>query len=230
MSKTKKVVLFIVEGKSEEASFDGILSKLVDNAEVKFQLIHGDLTTKKNASPGTILRDINKEVTDFLDKTRLKRSDLSRIIHLVDMDGCFISDQFISTGSVVETQYTLSEIITSNTDGIKKRNEQKSAILRCLSTTHSQSGTPYSVFYFSCNLEHVLHNILATLSDAEKKTLSDTFSDRFWDNSEDFIEFISDPLYAVPGEYTDTWQFIAQNKNSLNRYCNFHLFFKSKFS
>lgn len=45
MASTRKVVLFIVEGPSDEAALGGIFTKIFNNAAVKFDVIHGDVTT-----------------------------------------------------------------------------------------------------------------------------------------------------------------------------------------
>lgn len=44
MANTRKVVLFIVEGPSDEAALGGIFTKIFNNAAVKFDVIHGDVT------------------------------------------------------------------------------------------------------------------------------------------------------------------------------------------
>ena len=40
-----------------------------------------------------------------------------------------------------------------------------------------------------------------------------------------FISFLRDNDFAIPGDYNETWKFIKKDCNSLNRYCNFHLYF-----
>ena len=42
MASTRKGVLFIVEGPSDEAALGGIFTKIFSNAAVKFDVIHGD--------------------------------------------------------------------------------------------------------------------------------------------------------------------------------------------
>lgn len=86
------------------------------------------------------------------------------------------------------------------------------------------SGIPYSMYYFSCNLEHVLHNEIQ-LADELKMTYAEKFSDDYYRNEQAFVDFIRDQSFAVQGDYKATWAFIKLNNHSLNRYSNFHLFF-----
>lgn len=42
--RAKSVVLFIVEGTTEETALGGILAKLFQNDRVKLDVVHGDIT------------------------------------------------------------------------------------------------------------------------------------------------------------------------------------------
>ena len=81
------------------------------------------------------------------------------------------------------------------------------------------------MYYFSCNLEHVLHNEV-NLSDELKMEYAERFSDSYYKIESAFIDFIRDEQFAVTGDYKETWEFIKLNGNSLKRYSNFHLFFE----
>lgn len=85
-------------------------------------------------------------------------------------------------------------------------------------------GITDQVYFFSTNLEHVLHNI-QNAKDEDKLKLAEKFEDKFYENPHNFIEFINDSEYALNDTYSETWNFIKQNNNSLKRYTNFNLFF-----
>jgi uncharacterized protein (UPF0218 family) len=64
------------------------------------------------------------------------------------------------------------------------------------------------------------------MDDEMKMEVAEKFSELYYGSEEKFVEFISKSDFAVVGDYRDTWKFIKKDNNSLNRCCNFHLFFK----
>ena len=42
----KKVMLFIVEGPSDETSLSTVLNRIFNSSTVKFQVVHGDVLTR----------------------------------------------------------------------------------------------------------------------------------------------------------------------------------------
>lgn len=71
-----------------------------------------------------------------------------------------------------------------------------------------------------------MYNELKDFSDEEKEVLSDDFSEKYENNVRDFIEFISKTDLAVLGTYKQTWKYIEQDKNSLQRHTNMHMIFE----
>ena len=51
--ESKKVVLFIVEGPSDQSALSVILSKVFDQDEVYVYVVHGDVTAENGATPQT---------------------------------------------------------------------------------------------------------------------------------------------------------------------------------
>lgn len=72
----------------------------------------------------------------------------------------------------------------------------------------------------------MLYNELKDFSDEEKEEMSDDFAERYEGKVEEFIQFISNPSFAVDGSYKQTWKFIEKDNNSLKRYTNMHLIFQ----
>lgn len=68
------------------------------------------------------------------------------------------------------------------------RNEQKQRVLYRLSSEKMIGKSPYAVYYFSRNMEHVLHNDARNLSNEEKANYADEFADTYSQNPEGFIE------------------------------------------
>lgn len=84
---------------------------------------------------------------------------------------------------------------------------------------------PYSVYFMSCNLDHVLYDVL-NISQDEKEKRSHAFAKMYKGKFDDFFEYISKSDFSVKGKYKETWNFIQQGLNSLNRHSNLHLSFK----
>ena len=93
-------------------------------------------------------------------------------------------------------------------------------------SSHSKiNGISYNAYYLSCNLEHVLHND-ANIDDNLKVEKAEEFSERYYEKESDFLDFIRAESFAVEGSYKESWEFIKQGSNSLNRYSNLHLVFE----
>ena len=228
MARLKKIVLFIVEGITDEMSLSLILSKLIDDSSVQFHVINQDITADFNSNSQNIIRKIDGEVKKFLAQNNgLKKTDIKEIIHLVDTDGVFIKEDFVLEDlQKLKTFYTPTSIVTNKRDLIIERNERKSAILNKLYQTSHIGRIGYKVYFFSCNLEHVLHNNQNTKCE-DKSLYSYQFVDRYVGNEKRFVDFLNKKEFATPGDYRESWQFIKEDCNSLNRFCNFHLYFKS---
>ncbi|MPQ30755.1 hypothetical protein E4V42_04810 [Clostridium estertheticum] len=227
--KSKKIVLFIVEGVTDRNSFALVLSKIIEKDKiVRFKVIHGDITTQNGVSASNIYAKITDYIKEFISSDMYKKSDISNVIHLVDTDGAFINDEQVlqkdTNGSI---EYNTQNIYAKNTDNIKKRNKQKSQILSKLATTNMvYANLSYRVYFFSSNLEHVIHNI-QVVNDDDKRRFAEKFEDEFITNPISFIEFMNNPEFAINAEYKDTWEFIKKDTNSLKRFTNFNLYLKT---
>ena len=75
------------------------------------------------------------------------------------MDGAYIPDDHILAEMTKKNYYTNETIETCNHDIMIERNHQKQEILnKMVSLPKVWGSIPYSVYYFSCNLDDVLHN------------------------------------------------------------------------
>ncbi len=179
--KIKKILLFIVEGVTDQNSLALVLSKIVQNESVKFHIVSGDITSDRFTTSVNAITKVNDQIKIFLERNPyFKKSDILKVIHLIDTDGAYIADE---------------KIVSGNVDA-----------------------------YFSCNLEHVLHNEL-NVNNCDKMDYADRFVNYFYGREVEFIDFISDNKFAVKGTLGETWEFIKVDENSLKRFSNFHLFF-----
>jgi len=224
--KTKKVILFIVEGVTDKISLGGIIDKLVSSNLVRFYITGGDITSDRFSNSSNAIAKVNDHVKAFLARELgIKKSDIIRIVHLIDMDGAYIKSDQIQVEEVEEFVYSESAIIANEVERVIERNSRKQQVINRLSLCPEISGIPYSMYYFSCNLEHVLHNEI-NLADELKMAYAERFSDSYYKTETTFFDFIRDEQFAVKGDYKETWEFIKLNGNSLKRYSNFHLFFE----
>lgn len=224
MNKEKKIVLFISEGISEETSLSLILSKLINNHSIKFKIIGTDITTRDDVTPSNIVNMITEEIKFFLEKEPYNKSDIIKVVHLIDTDGAFICDENIKLSDNNKIIYTQDEILTKDVEYIVDIHKKKQSILNHLISMPSiYNGVDYEIYYFSRNLEHVLHN-RADCSRDEKNDLAEGFEDRFFDNPKKFISFLNNNDFAVNYGYKETWDFIKKDNNSLKRYTNFNIF------
>jgi hypothetical protein len=165
---------------------------------------------------------------DVKDKYRFRNNDFLRIIHLTDTDGVFIPDDRVKhkqSRSGSNILYFEDHMNAFNVEKTIERNHKKAQILSKLKQTKCIGKIPYRIYYNSCNLEHVLYNTLRDVSDEKKEEMSDDFAEKYEDNMDDFLSFISDPSFAVPGSYSETWKYIEKNLNSLNRHTNINQIF-----
>lgn len=225
LRKTKKIILFIVEGITDEISLGLILSKLIEKDKiVRFKVINGDITAKNGVTLSNIYVKIANYIKEFISRDIYTKSDILKVVHIVDMDGVYITDDLILEKKIESIEYTTQNIYARNVDHIRNRNKQKSQILSKLSSTNMvYTNLPYSVYFFSSNIEHVMHNQQTVLS-YQKRRYAEDLVDKFIASPVSFIEFINNKEFALALPYKDTWDFIKKDTNSLKRYTNFNLF------
>ena len=222
----KKVIVFIVEGPSDEAALGTIMKEYFSGDEIRFVVVHGDITLNDYSSAESIVTKINEQIECVKNRYRYRQEDFIKIIHITDMDGVYIREEDIKEAEVKAVAYYEDHIETGNVKAIAERNKRKGAVLYKLRKTGKIHGISYRIYFNSCNLEHVLYHELRHFTDEEKQILSDEFAEKYDGKAEEFIKFISDPVLAVPGTYQNTWDYIEKEKNSLERHSNMHLIFE----
>ncbi len=218
----KKIMLFIVEGPTDETSLSTVLSRIFSSDTVKFQVVHGDVLTRDFVAPDRIIAAVNEQIKLFRGSI-YKPGDFCKVVHLADTDGAFIPEDAVVAEAVEGRQYpfyTDTQILTPEPANIIDRNARKGRNIAKLASTGRVGGIPYSFYYFSCNLDHVLHG-RNNLSEAEKIAFSRAFDLQYADDPNAFIRFMKDESFAVQGTYQETWTFIKQSTRSLERHSNF---------
>jgi hypothetical protein len=222
----KKIVFVIVEGPSDQDSLELLLDKIFDKNKIYVHVTHGDITSDLKNNPSNILKKVTEEIKGYARNYHLDRVHFQEIIHIVDTDGAYVSDECIEENPELNKPlYYENTIVAKNKQNIVNRNRNKSKNIDKLSMTSKIWGEiPYSVYYMSCNLDHVLYNKLNT-SDEEKENDSYCFAKKYRNDIEGFKVFITKSYFSVEGDYIETWKYIKEGTRSLERHTNIGLCF-----
>lgn len=247
----KKYILFLVEGYTDiEVLADPITSIYEEVSppdqpvEVKFCVINqknqsgGDITSENGVFPDNIERKIREQFVDpFLEKNPfIYPKEIGEIIQIVDIDGAFIDPQKVVEKESSDGErviYSDSEIQAEDVEAIRARNELKSSNLRKLIGMDKIVIRPkggkntktikYSVYFFSCNMDHVVHKKL-NLSLQEKVSLAADFLVACSYSIDTFKDAICENEAACKGmSYQESWDLIMKGEESLKRHTNLNL-------
>ena len=224
MAAAKKVMIFIVEGPTEETALAQILSRIFSTNQIKFEIVHGDITTEYKSDPRESVRDF---VIQSLSRNGYHWKDIARIIQIGDTDGAFIQDECVKESDDGKTHYEEKEIYVGNVEAMRERNTRKKYAMKRLAgisaITYNRISVPYSMYFFSRNMEHALHDVSEELSNDEKVRLAQRFRRQYAKRIDEFKKFIASAEVAVDGNYRETWQHISEGSSSLHRGSNLHL-------
>lgn len=212
----KKIVFVIVEGPSDQDALELLLNNIFDNNRVFVHVTYGDITSKKGNNSSNIIKKVTEEIKKYANNNHFSKVHFRQVIHVIDMDGAYVSEDCIIEDSTAEQViYSLDSIKTCNKQGIVQRNMIKSKNIDKLSETPVIWGEiPYSVYYMSCNLDHVLYNKLNS-SDEEKEKDSYNFALKYKSDIDGFKEFVSKSDFSVNEDYLSSWKYIKEDKHSL---------------
>lgn len=227
----KKVVLLIVEGITDQISLELSVQKLINtNQRLEFEVVQGDLTVDKNIPRNRIKAELGKLVKDGK-KRKYCPSDYQEVIHIIDLDGVYLKDSLVmEDASIDEVEYSDCGIKARNRKNIIERNKRKRAIIEELANTRVVNKIiKYRLFYFSGNLEHVLHNMINPKNN-EKTRLAELFAKEYdeYDDQEatKFVEFICNSDFSSKLEYMESWKYIQSVKDKIIRHTNIDIFVK----
>lgn len=146
--QSKKVVIFIVEGITDEISIGYIITKLNKDNKVFFQIVNKDITSDYSSDSYNIIKKLNEQIKYSIEEKHFKRSDIIKVVHLVDTDGVYAKEESIKYKDIEKVEYESENIYTNNVDKIRERNKRKSQILDKLSNTKVINKIPYEVYFF----------------------------------------------------------------------------------
>ena len=232
---TKKVIIIIVEGPSDEALLGEHLKQKYKNQLIKFDVKHGDIFFNPETNRESIKNTIGNNIKSIIQKQKYKKSDILAIMHILDTDGCFIDEGHIEIkkNQQSKTLYN-SDSISVDCEKQKKyilgRNKIRSVSIKTMNSIDRVVGKQYyyQLFYFSRTMEHVIFNEAnpqteTKCSDIEKFVSSLTIS--LEDYLSKYLPTFTTNTYS--DKYKESWVFIEQETKSLKRYTNVPLLFQA---
>ncbi len=234
MTNERSVILFIVEGPTDEMALGLIFTKIFRDKNIYFDVMHGDISTAelfdKSLQGRNILELLSEQVCDYVSRQPYNIDDVHKIVWLTDTDGAYISEENVIESDEEELCYFPDHIETPDAEFIKKRNKCKTRNTKKLQSrgyiTCQGKEVPLEAYYLSRNMEHALHGIERDLSDEEKGECARQFQRKYRNDIEGFLELIHSKEITPAGDYSQTWDFIYTETNSLGRYTNLGLLFE----
>lgn len=240
MGRPKKhLILFIVEGPSDKAALERPIQELLDGnvlgLSAEFLYLETDVTSDGRNNPDNIMGNINKfYIMDyFKGNPHYYPKDVCAVVQICDLDGTFIPEEYCKqfTEYIFQEKgfyYDPPHIYGSTAEAVRDRNQRKADNIRFLLTQDSIKvrtvTVPYSVYFFSSNIDHFLHGDL-NLPGREKIRKAEGFADRFDGDSASFVEHMRQHPCAITGmTHAESWAFIMTGCHSLERYTNFNMY------
>ena len=246
----KKIVLFLVEGNTDINVLSGPIQSLFEKYSspespfiVEFCTYResksngGDITSSIGVTPDNIEGIISKNfIEPFMQKNQhYYLKDICEIVQVVDIDGVFVPDENIVQNDDIDSRpvYTSSQILAKDRQSIIERNERKRANLNrlvnmdkiCISKNGGKNTKTinYSVYYFSCNMDHCIHGE-ANCSTPEKVKNSDAFM-RKYDTEDAFCNYLESLSVCCDDmNYQESWDYIMKEGiSSLERRTNLNV-------
>lgn len=222
-SLEKKIIVFLVEGPTDKMSLGISFDKLFSKHRIKPIVLNTDICTSYEYDQAKLKSTIKKIVQEEvgIDERIVKKKDIYRIVHLVDTDAAFIDSQnIIEDNTCTEVIYKNNCIHHFDKASIVERNERKQrAINNLCSIASIWKDIPYSVYFMSCNLEHVLFDI-QNCKQEDKRKYANEFIENYARFPDKFIEYMNNSVFSIRMAYLDSWNFIKRDNHSIGRYCN----------
>ena len=223
----KKVVMILLEGCTDEEALGTFFVDYFTNDKVITNVLFTDITSENSSKPTTIKAKVGNSIKEKLKQSKLNIRDVIEVIHIVDMDGAYIDDAYIYIDPEQTTfRYDETGIYCKDKTKVSNRNHRKRQNIETLgrNTSGICNGISYHIYYMSCNLEHVLHGIIAAPKNM-KSELAARFANEYGDNLEKFLGFIKNSNFSVNDSYEKSWEFITEGLHSLERHTNLGLCF-----
>ncbi|WP_438298285.1 hypothetical protein [Sporosarcina sp. FA15] len=227
----KKVVLLLVEGSCEEVLLYNRLRSLFEQHNIRFHIQHGDILYDLDRPEEPIKSVIGNAVNEFMIKSKFRPEDVFCVLHIIDMDGCFIPEDAIVIDDTQKelTLYHEDRITVPHEkqkQQIAARNMDRSTNINIMKALDKiiAGEIDYRMYYFSRNLEHVLFKEPNPEKDRKFPEV-ERFIEQLEIPIEDFLQG-SMPLVDGADSYKESWERISERTASLQKYSNVPLLFE----
>ena len=221
----KKIILFLVEGPNDETALAAPLTHFFETSTTRVEIseiqpTYGDISSKDEALP--MPTEVNKHLQRFLDSEGFYKEDIAAVVLLLDMDGAYIPDSaIVEDNQHSKTFYKSDQIRCMPKEKIVERNERKRRNMNHLTSLPPISKTiPFSMYFFSCNLDHVICGEANTVN---KKQAAKAFHLKYGGDANAFISFFTCSELTLGGTYEASWAAIQQGLTSLQRHSNLNV-------
>lgn len=218
---SRKFLLIICEGLSDQTTLYKPTKNFISkkNINIMTRITDGDISLKDEATLEGCIYEIQSIIKFYKDNYNLLTTDFFGVYHIIDTDGALSqNDIYVQCDSGYYIKDGL--IYTEDIEKSKKINDTKREIITNLANIKQISDVNYKVLFFSRNLEHDLYNKpVCTVN--EKKKLSNDFELKYAGNAEQFYKIIETSQFSVPSNYDESWAYILDGTNSLNRGTNY---------
>ncbi len=207
------VILFIVEGPSDQDAITAFIAKevLEQNIKVTVKVMHGDILTRYDEHTkdysihsGNVKGEVKKLILDYLNSPSVKSShirvnDIKKVYYMTDTDNCFLKEEVhsINKKECLRKMFNFEEIELSK-----------------------NKKTEFETIFFAHNLEHVIDKNSNKLSDKEKEKIASDFAVESLLNREYFIKAFTTSLmtwnsFEESYKEIQTYEDRASNMNNL---------------
>ncbi|MEG0258428.1 MAG: hypothetical protein RR595_07360 [Lysinibacillus sp.] len=227
---TKKVILVVVEGETEQIILFDFLDEYFAQSEVRFDVQRGDMLSSWGKANANIKNTVGQVINKYLEKNKFLPQDLLAVVHITDADGCFIPHEYVKvsddlTDALIYAEDGILVATTTKKQHIEDRNTLKAKNIKILSPieffTLRKRRIPYQLFYFSTNLEHVLWDERNERRD-EKVDKADDFIETLECSIEDYLKkyLYIDGQTTYEEKMKSSWAHVMEDLNSLQRSTN----------
>ena len=211
--------------------------------KINIEMSGGDITIIQ----GIYKNNIEEKIYELIVKPFLRRlecirkvyyeKDISEIIQIIDLDGVYIPDiAVIENLNCEKFIYNDDGIVCNSIDNAIYRNERKRDVINKLLSISSikikSKTVKYSLYFFSSNLDHFVHNN-ANLPQADKMRKAYEFLEEYNNKDDDkrldyFFKLFSEDEDALQNmTYEESWNYIRNREamESIKRHTNLNILF-----